>query len=320
MAAKILLKEKQEVEVVVSQYDELLLLIDDAKTLQAMVSEGLVEEDMETLAADILKKLEAGYHKLKVITLLAGKHDKANAYLSIHSGSGGSDAQDWGKMLLRMYTRWAENKGFQIDVIDLNQNGVAGFKSATLLIKGLNAYGYLKKERGVHRLVRISPFDSSSRRHTSFASVDVIPEIKTDKVIKIDDKDLRIDKFRASGAGGQHVNKTDSAVRIIHLPTKIVVTCQNERSQHMNKEAAMHMLISKLMELKEKEHKESINDLTGDYNQITWGSQIRSYVFHPYRMVKDHRTGAEMGNVDAVMDGDLDYFIQMELSKLTDDK
>ena len=320
MAAKILLKEKQEVEVVVSQYDELLLLIDDAKTLQAMVSEGLVEEDMETLAADILKKLEAGYHKLKVITLLAGKHDKANAYLSIHSGSGGSDAQDWGKMLLRMYTRWAENKGFQIDVIDLNQNGVAGFKSATLLIKGLNAYGYLKKERGVHRLVRISPFDSSSRRHTSFASVDVIPEIKTDKVIKIDDKDLRIDKFRASGAGGQHVNKTDSAVRIIHLPTKIVVTCQNERSQHMNKEAAMQMLISKLMELKEKEHKESINDLTGDYNQITWGSQIRSYVFHPYRMVKDHRTGAEMGNVDAVMDGDLDYFIQMELSKLTDDK
>lgn len=318
--AKILLKEKQEVEAVVSQYDELLLLIDDAKTLQAMVSEGLVEEDMETLAADILKKLEAGYHKLKVITLLAGKHDKANAYLSIHSGSGGSDAQDWGKMLLRMYTRWAENKGFQIDVIDLNQNGVAGFKSATLLIKGLNAYGYLKKERGVHRLVRISPFDSSSRRHTSFASVDVIPEIKTDKVIKIDDKDLRIDKFRASGAGGQHVNKTDSAVRIIHLPTKIVVTCQNERSQHMNKEAAMHMLISKLMELKEKEHKESINDLTGDYNQITWGSQIRSYVFHPYRMVKDHRTGAEMGNVDAVMDGDLDYFIQMELSKLTDDK
>lgn len=318
--AKILLKEKQEVEVVVSQYDELLLLIDDAKTLQAMVSEGLVEEDMETLATDIFKKLEAGYHKLKVITLLAGKHDKANAYLSIHSGSGGSDAQDWGKMLLRMYTRWAENKGFQIDVIDLNQNGVAGFKSATLLIKGLNAYGYLKKERGVHRLVRISPFDSSSRRHTSFASVDVIPEIKTDKVIKIDDKDLRIDKFRASGAGGQHVNKTDSAVRIIHLPTKIVVTCQNERSQHMNKEAAMHMLISKLMELKEKEHKESINDLTGDYNQITWGSQIRSYVFHPYRMVKDHRTGAEMGNVDAVMDGDLDYFIQMELSKLTDDK
>lgn len=318
--AKILLKEKQEVEVVVSQYDELLLLIDDAKTLQAMVSEGLVEEDMETLAADIFKKLEAGYHKLKVTTLLAGKHDKANAYLSIHSGSGGSDAQDWGKMLLRMYTRWAENKGFQIDVIDLNQNGVAGFKSATLLIKGLNAYGYLKKERGVHRLVRISPFDSSSRRHTSFASVDVIPEIKTDKVIKIDDKDLRIDKFRASGAGGQHVNKTDSAVRIIHLPTKIVVTCQNERSQHMNKEAAMHMLISKLMELKEKEHKESINDLTGDYNQITWGSQIRSYVFHPYRMVKDHRTGAEMGNVDAVMDGDLDYFIQMELSKLTDDK
>ena len=320
MAAKILLKEKQEVEVVVSQYDELLLLIDDAKTLQAMVSEGLVEEDMETLATDIFKKLEAGYHKLKVITLLAGKHDKANAYLSIHSGSGGSDAQDWGKMLLRMYTRWAENKGFQIDVIDLNQNGVAGFKSATLLLKGLNAYGYLKKERGVHRLVRISPFDSSSRRHTSFASVDVIPEIKTDKVIKIDDKDLRIDKFRASGAGGQHVNKTDSAVRIIHLPTKIVVTCQNERSQHMNKEAAMHMLISKLMELKEKEHKESINDLTGDYNQITWGSQIRSYVFHPYRMVKDHRTGAEMGNVDAVMDGDLDYFIQMELSKLTDDK
>lgn len=320
MAAKILLKEKQEVEVVVSQYDELLLLIDDAKTLQAMVSEGLVEEDMETLATDILKKLEAGYHKLKVITLLAGKHDKANAYLSIHSGSGGSDAQDWGKMLLRMYTRWAENKGFQINVIDLNQNGVAGFKSATLLIKGLNAYGYLKKERGVHRLVRISPFDSSSRRHTSFASVDVIPEIKTDKVIKIDDKDLRIDKFRASGAGGQHVNKTDSAVRIIHLPTKIVVTCQNERSQYMNKEAAMHMLISKLMELKEKEHKESINDLTGDYNQITWGSQIRSYVFHPYRMVKDHRTGAEMGNVDAVMDGDLDYFIQMELSKLTGDK
>ena len=214
-----------------------------------------------------------------------------------------------------MYTRYGEKNGYGVKLLYLQEDTEGGIKSATLLIEGENAYGYLKNEKGVHRLVRISPYDSSGRRHTSFASVDVMPEINDEITVEIDPEDLRIDTFRSSGAGGQHVNKTDSAIRITHIPTNIVVSCQNERSQHQNREMAMRMLKSKLMELAEQEHKENLKELKGDFSQITWGSQIRSYVFHPYTMVKDHRTGAEVGNVDKVLDGDLDYFINEELKQ-----
>lgn len=248
-------------------------------------------------------------------TLLSGKYDLNNAILSIHSGSGGLDAQDWSEMLLRMYTRWAENKGYKVIVLDLIRDTEAGVKSVTLMIQGTYAYGYLKSEKGVHRLVRISPFDSSGKRHTSFSSVDIMPELDDDIVIDINPVDLKIDTYRASGAGGQHVNKTDSAVRITHLPTGISVQCQNERSQHSNKATAMKMLTAKLIELKEIEQKEAVEDLQGDYSQIAWGSQIRSYVFHPYNMVKDHRTNEEVGNVQSVMDGNIDSFINAYLKE-----
>jgi len=247
--------------------------------------------------------------------LLDGEYDNRNAIISVHAGSGGTDAQDWAEMLLRMYTRWAEAKKFKVRMLDYQDDSEGGIKSATLMIEGENAYGYLKNEKGVHRLVRISPYDSSGRRHTSFASLDVMPEIDDSITVDIDPGDLRIDTFRASGAGGQHVNKTDSAVRITHIPTNVVVSCQNERSQHQNKETAMKVLKGRLLELKEREHKASLDELKGDYSQITWGSQIRSYVFHPYNMVKDHRTNAETGNVQAVMDGDIDYFINEKLKQ-----
>ena len=225
------------------------------------------------------------------------------------TGTGGLDAQDWAQMLLRMYIRWAEAKGYKVKTLDLLSDPEAGIKSATLHIEGLNAYGYLKSEKGVHRIVRISPFDPSGKRHTSFASIDVIPELDDSINIDINPADLKIDTYRASGAGGQHVNTTDSAVRITHIPTGVVVQCQNERSQHKNKDTAMKMLMAKLIELKELEQKEKIEDIQGKYSQITWGSQIRSYVFQPYKLVKDHRTNAEIGNVDSVMDGNLDLFI-----------
>jgi peptide chain release factor 2 len=250
-----------------------------------------------------------------VKTLLTGEYDANNAIVQIHGGSGGTEAKDWAAMLYRMYNRWAERKGYKITVTDYQDNEEAGINSATILVSGDNAYGYLKKEKGVHRLVRISPFDSSGRRHTSFASVDVTPEIEMDTNIEIDPEDIRVDTYRSSGAGGQHVNKTDSAVRITHLPTNIVVSCQNERSQFQNRDMAMKLLMSKLVELKEQENKENLKELQGDYSQITWGSQIRSYVFQPYTMVKDHRTGAEVGNVQAVMDGDIDHFINEELKQ-----
>ena len=251
---------------------------------------------------------------MRVRTLLSGEYDGNNAILSIHAGSGGLDAQDWAGMLLRMYTRWADTKGYRIKTLDLQSDDEAGVKSATLLVEGDYAYGYLKNEKGVHRIVRISPFDSSGRRHTSFSSVDVMPEIDEDVKVEINPDDLRIDTFRSSGAGGQHVNKTDSAIRITHLPTNIVVSCQNERSQHQNRDYAMKVLTAKLIELAKEEHKEKINELKGDYSQISWGSQIRSYVFHPYSLVKDHRTNAEVGNVHAVMDGELDHFINAKLN------
>lgn len=270
------------------------------------------EEDEASIVDDInkdLKGLTKDINNLRISTILTGEYDDNNAILAIHSGAGGLEAQDWAEMLLRMYKRWCEKKQYSTDTLDIIPDKEGGIKSATLLIKGPNAYGYLKAEKGVHRLVRISPFDSSGRRHTSFASIDVFPELDDDIEIDIAPSDLKIDTYRAGGAGGQHVNTTDSAVRITHIPTGIVTQCQNERSQHSNKATAMRMLKGKLIELKEMEHKEKIEDLQGKYNEISWGSQIRSYVLHPYNMVKDHRTNAEMGNVNAVMDGDIDLFI-----------
>lgn len=279
--------------------------------LWEMEPDGEVEAEISEQWDKFTKDVE----NFKIETLLDGEYDGNNAILSVHAGSGGTDAQDWAEMLYRMYSRYGEKKGYKVKLLDMQEDTEGGIKSATLLFEGLNAYGYLKNEKGVHRVVRISPFDSSGRRHTSFASIDVMPEIEDDLEVEIDSDDLRIDTFRSSGAGGQHVNTTDSAIRITHIPTNIVVSCQNERSQHQNREMAMKMLISKLVELKEQEHQDNIKNLQGDYSQITWGSQIRSYVFHPYTMVKDHRTGAEVGNVDKVMDGDLDYFINEKLKQ-----
>ncbi len=266
--------------------------------------------------AEAINELSEKLDRFRVETLLSGEYDSNNAIISLHPGAGGTESQDWAEMLLRMYTRWAEKKGYKVKTLDLQPGDVAGIKSVTLLIEGVNAYGYLKTERGVHRLVRISPFDSSGRRHTSFASLDVSPEVDDTVEIEILPDDIRIDTFRASGAGGQHINKTDSAIRITHLKTGIVVQCQNERSQHQNKEVAMGMLKGKLVEILEQEKMDRLEDIKGDYSQIAWGSQIRSYVFHPYTMVKDHRTNVEIGNVASVMDGELDSFMNAYLNTM----
>lgn len=282
--------------------------------------EVLIELGLEAQDPSVIPEVEASYEGLKadievmrIETLLNGQYDKNNAIFTVHSGAGGLEAQDWAEMLLRMYTRWAEKKGYTTTILDMLRDYEGGIKSATLLIEGENAYGYLKSEKGVHRLVRISPFDAAGKRHTSFASVDVMPELDDSIKIEINEEDLRIDTYRSGGAGGQHVNKTESAIRITHIPTGIIVQCQNERSQHSNKEMAMKMLTAKLFEYKEQEQKDMIDDLKGEYREIAWGSQIRSYVFHPYSMVKDHRTGEETGNVGAVMDGDIDSFINAYL-------
>ena len=270
-----------------------------------------LEEDNE-LIKELLKdtlKLQKELEDLELQTLLSGKYDKNNAILTLHPGAGGTESQDWAEMLYRMYSKWAASNGFSLKELDYLEGDEAGLKSVTFLISGLNAYGYLKSEMGVHRLVRISPFDAGGRRHTSFASLEVLPEITEDIEIEINPDDLRVDTYRASGAGGQHINKTSSAVRITHIPTNIVVACQSERSQIKNRETAMKMLKSKLLELKEKEKKDKIEDLKGNQMDIAWGSQIRSYVFCPYTLVKDHRTNYETGNVQAVMDGDLNGFI-----------
>ena len=275
----------------------------------------LVEADVE-MANEVLKdalKLEKEIETLEIDTLLSGKYDKNNAIFTLHPGAGGTESQDWAEMLYRMYSKWANSRGFKVKELDYLEGEEAGLKSVTVLIEGENAYGYLKGEMGVHRLVRISPFDAGGRRHTSFASMEVLPEITDDIEIDINQEDLRIDTYRASGAGGQHINKTDSAVRITHIPTNIVVSCQSERSQTQNKETAMKMLKSKLLDMKEKEHKDKIEDLKGNQMDIAWGSQIRSYVFCPYTMVKDHRTNYEVGNVQGVMDGDLNEFINSYL-------
>ena len=276
-----------------------------------------MEPDVE-MAKDIIKstqKIEKRLEKFEISTLLSGKYDSNNAIVTIHPGAGGTESQDWAEMLYRMYTRWADKNGYKVSELDYLEGEEAGIKSVTFEIIGENAYGYMRGEMGVHRLVRISPFDSGGRRHTSFASVEVLPEITDDIEIEINPDDLRIDTYRASGAGGQHINKTSSAVRITHIPTNIVVACQSERSQIQNRETAMKMLKSKLFDLKEKEHKEKIEDLKGEQREIAWGSQIRSYVFCPYTMVKDHRTNYEVGNVEAVMDGKIDDFMESYLKQ-----
>jgi peptide chain release factor 2 len=262
-----------------------------------------------------VKELLKDVEKLEIESFLSGKNDKNNAIITIHPGAGGTEAQDWAEMLYRMYSMWATKNNYKLEELDYLEGDGAGLKSVTFSISGENAYGYIKCENGVHRLVRISPFDAGGRRHTSFASVEVIPELADDINIEINPNDLRIDTYRASGAGGQHINKTDSAIRITHIPTNIVVSCQTQRSQLQNKDTALKMLKSKLMELKEKENKEKIEDLKGIQREIAWGSQIRSYVFHPYSLVKDHRTNYEVGNVYAVMDGELDGFIESYLKQ-----
>lgn len=287
------------------------------KTLQDLeAASELIEED-QVEGADLLKesipalrRIEKSLYDLEIRTFLADEADQRNAIVSINPGAGGTESQDWAQMLFRMYTRWAERKGYGLEVLDFQYGEEAGIKGATFAVEGPYAYGYLKAETGVHRLVRISPYDANSRRHTSFASVFAFPEAEEEVEVQIDEKDLRVDTFRSSGAGGQHVNVTDSAVRITHVPTGIVVSCQNERSQHKNRATAMRILRARLYELKQREQKAEQAKVQGQKKEISWGSQIRSYVLHPYQLVKDHRTGYEAGNVDAVLDGDLDEFIQ----------
>ena len=270
------------------------------------------EEEDEELAAEIGEELSAfisEFDDLRITTMLTGEYDDSNAILTLHAGAGGTESCDWASMLCRMYQRWAEKKGYSVEMLDFLDGEEAGLKSVTLQINGTNAYGYLKSEHGVHRLVRISPFNAAGKRQTSFVSCDVMPDIEQDLDIEIADDDIRIDTYRSSGAGGQHINKTSSAIRITHFPTGIVVQCQNERSQHMNKDKAMQMLKAKLYLLKQQENREKESDIRGEQKEIGWGNQIRSYVMQPYTMVKDHRTNVETGNVAAVMDGDLDIFI-----------
>ena len=299
----------------IQDYNNLYQKHEDVETLIEM---GLEESDSEIIqeVKDSLKEFIDEYEKLRIKTLLSGEYDKNNAILTLHAGAGGTEACDWVSMLLRMFTRWAESKEYTVEILDYLDGEEAGIKSVTIQVNGNNAFGYLKSEKGVHRLVRISPFDSSGRRHTSFASCDVMPEIDDDVEVDIDPDDIRIDTYRSSGAGGQHVNKTDSAIRITHIPTNTVVQCQNERSQHKNKDRAMKMLKAKLFEIKQQEQMEKIQDIRGEVKEIGWGSQIRSYVMHPYSLAKDHRTNEETGNIISVMDGNIDLFINEYLKWL----
>ncbi|MHB8125962.1 MAG: peptide chain release factor 2 [Desulfitobacteriaceae bacterium] len=292
----------------VKLYRELELEIED----QTMLWQLALEEDDVSLEPEIesgVKQVNERFGKLELEILLSGPYDRNNAILTLHAGAGGTEAQDWVQMLYRMFVRWGERHRYKVETLDLLPGEEAGIKSVTFSVAGENAYGYAKSEKGVHRLVRISPFDASGRRHTSFASVDVIPEVTEDNAIAIDSEDLRVDTYRSGGAGGQHVNKTDSAVRITHLPTGIVVQCQSERSQIQNRAASMRILQSKLLELKRKQQEDEITEIRGEQQEIAWGSQIRSYVFHPYSLVKDHRTNVETGNVSSVMDGEIDTFV-----------
>lgn len=310
--AQRVLQELKGYKDTIEKYEKLCTSFEDILVLIDMANE---DEDLE-LAEEA--KIEATsfkekYENMLIATMLDGEYDRNNAILELHPGAGGTESCDWVSMLFRMYTRWADSHGYKVEVLDYLEGDEAGIKSVTIQVTGENAYGYLKSEKGIHRLVRISPFDSSGRRHTSFASCDVIPEITDEIVIDIRPEDLRIDTYRSTGAGGQHINTTDSAVRITHLPTGIVVQCQNERSQIQNRERAMQMLRAKLHEKEEEERMDKIDGIRGEKKDIAWGSQIRSYVFHPYNMVKDHRTSEETGNTSAVMDGDLDRFMNAYL-------
>ena len=298
----------------VTGYESLKSDYEDALVMIELADE---EGDLSLLddCTASVKDIETRVEDMTLSTLLSGEFDGKNALLTFHAGAGGTEAQDWAEMLFRMYNRWGERHGYKVSTLDYLDGDVAGIKSATILVEGENAYGYLKGEMGIHRLVRVSPFDSSGRRHTSFASVEVMPEIDDDVNVEIREEDIKMDVYRASGAGGQKVNKTSSAVRLTHIPTGIVVSCQIERSQHQNREVAMRMLKSKLVEIKERENFERIEDIKGDQKEIAWGSQIRSYVFMPYTLAKDHRTGFEMGNITAVMDGDIDGFINAYLKQ-----
>ena len=308
---KVLQKTKQlkdKVEAfnnLVSKWEDTLVLIDLAN-----------EENDESMLPDVVsaaEEIEADIDKMTLETLLSGHYDKNNAIMTFHAGAGGTEAMDWTGMLYRMYSRWVDRKGFTMEVLDYLDGDEAGIKSVTFQVNGENAYGYLKSEKGVHRLVRISPFNAAGKRQTSFVSCDVMPDIKKDLDVEINDDDIRIDTYRSSGAGGQHINKTSSAIRITHFPTGIVVQCQNERSQHMNKDKAMQMLKAKLYLLEQQKQAEKLSGIRGEVSDIAWGNQIRSYVMQPYTLVKDHRTGAEVSNVDAVMDGKIDPFINAYL-------
>ena len=290
-------------------------LISQKEDMETLIEMGYEEEDPDLVPEiqQMLDEFTAEFDGIRIKTLLSGEYDGENAILSLHAGAGGTESCDWNSMLYRMYKRWAEDKGFTVEVLDSLDGDEAGIKSITFEVQGENAYGYLKSEKGVHRLVRISPFNAAGKRQTSFASCDVMPDIEKDLDIEIKDDELRIDTYRSSGAGGQHINKTSSAIRITHIPTGIVVQCQNERSQHMNKDKAMQMLKAKLYLLKQEENEKKAADIRGEVTEIGWGNQIRSYVMQPYTMVKDHRTNAETGNVDSVMDGKLDLFINAYL-------
>lgn len=311
-------KESKRLKLVVKNYKNLKQEWEDLLVLTEL---GIEESDpsVEEEVKSNLEKLKAKLEQMRLSILLTGEYDSHNCILSLHAGAGGTEAQDWVEMLLRMYTRWAEKRGYRVKTLDILPGDEAGVKSVTVLVEGENAYGFLKSEKGIHRLVRISPFDASGRRHTSFASVDVMPEIDDDIEIDINPDELKIETYRAGGAGGQHVNKTDSAVRITHIPTGIVVQCQNERSQHSNRETAMKILKARLFEKYQQEQQEKLDKIRGEQKDIAWGNQIRSYVFHPYNMVKDHRTNVEVGNVDGVMDGDIDVFINEYLKKFKDE-
>ena len=302
-------QELHDVKISVDKYKALCKKFEDMQVLWEMA----MEEEDDSLEAEVNSEMQAirgALNELELEVLLSGPYDANNAILTLHAGAGGTEAQDWTQMLLRMYGRWAERHGFSVETADLLPGDEAGVKSATLFIKGHNAYGYLRSEKGIHRLVRISPFDAAARRHTSFSACDIMPEIDDAVEVDINMDDVRVDTYRASGAGGQHINKTSSAVRMTHIPTGVVVQCQNERSQIQNREQCMKMLRARLFELEQEKKEQELAALEGDQQKIEWGSQIRSYVFHPYNMVKDHRTSAETGNTQAVMDGDLDMFIE----------
>jgi len=311
-----LMKESKALKDKIEIYNELESKFEDISTLIEM---GYEENDESLIPEikDLLNDFIKTYDNLRISTLLSGEYDRNSAIITLHAGAGGTESCDWAAMLLRMYQRWADNKGFKSEIIDFLDGDEAGYKSVTVEIEGENAFGYLKSERGVHRLVRMSPFNSAGKRQTSFASCDVMPDIEEDTGIEISDDDLKIDTYRSSGAGGQHVNKTSSAIRITHLPTNIVVQCQNERSQHKNKDKAMKMLKAKLYILQQEENLKKASDIRGEQKEIGWGNQIRSYVMQPYTMVKDHRTNEEVGNVDGVMDGNIDPFINAYLKYLS---